>query len=186
MFVEYKVGSRYREPDEEPPVDSVGLFLEGIPIYKIWYAPPLDVELACLEGTCTHIGLLPPTHFPGGMPLFLFRSAAGQSFLVRAPLGAIQEQVEHWATADSNEVMFTLIERGSQIIRQNRIIGITGDFRQRLAKAWLSVKHPVDMRQCQSLLAGMTDQALVNAATLWAYNSKIDEYEQLKSRSTVM
>ena len=177
--VTYEVGSHYREPDEEPPVDSVGLFIEGIPIYKIWYAAPVDVECSCLEGTCTHIGLVPPSEFPGGMPAFLFRDTSGHSLLVRAPLTATQEQVQHWASADSNGFMFLLIERGSQIVRQIRIVGVAEDFRRELKNAWLSVQHPMDLEKVHGIMAGMNDQIVMSTATMWAYNPNTDFYERI-------
>ncbi len=99
---------------------------------------------------------------------------------------ATQEQVERWANADSNGFMFLLIERGPKIIRQIRTLGVTEDFREELADAWLSVQHPVDMQKAQTIIAGMNDQAVINAAVLWAYNPKTDLYERKKSRSAVM
>ena len=147
-------------------------------ILWLCYSPPVDVEYACLEGICTHIGLVPSSKFPGGLPIFLFKDKGGQQLLLRAPLGAMQEQVQAWVAADSNTFMFILIERGSAIIRQIRTMDVPQDFRQYLAKAWMSIKHPVDMRRCNSILAGMTDQDAVNSAVLWAYNPQIDNFEK--------
>ncbi len=186
MFIEYRKGSRYPNPEDEPPADSLALFIEGIPVFKIWYAAPVEVERSCLDGTCTHIGLVPPSIVPGGMPMFLFQDEKRRQLLVRAPLVATQEQVERWANGDSNGFMFVLIERGPQIIRQIRTLGVTEDFRDELSTTWLSVQHPVDMQKAQQILAGMDDQAVVNSAALWAYNPETDLYESKKSRSAVM
>jgi hypothetical protein len=184
QFVEYAVGERYRDPSEEPPGDGGLLFIEGIPIYKIWYAPPLEVERVALAGTCTHIGLLSPAEFPGGLPFFLFRATTGEQLLCRAPLLATQEQVERWASADSNGFLFVLIERGNQIIRQNTILGIPPDFRTTLAGAWLSVQHPIDMHSAGPLLGKMTDQGIINAAaSLWAFNPATQEFERKRPRA---
>lgn len=120
------------------------------------------------------------------MPLFLFQDEKRRHLLVRAPLVATQEDVERWADADSNGFMFLLIERGPKIIRQIRMLGVAEDFREELANAWLSVKHPVDMQKAQRIIAGMDDQTVVNAAALWAYNAKTDAYERKESRSAVM
>jgi hypothetical protein len=182
MFVEYNVGTRYRQPDEEPPMDAAALFMESIPIYKLWYAAPVDVERELLAGQCTHIGLLPPDRFPDGMPLFFFGGASSHSLLVRAPLIATQEQVEGWAVNDSNMFMFVLIERGTQVIQRLRMIGVAQTFRRALAKAWLSVKHPVDMQELQSILTSMNDQSIIEAAALWTYNATTDQFEQQRKR----
>ena len=118
--------------------------------------------------------------------MFLFQDERQRQLLVRAPLIANQEQVEKWADGDSNAFMFLLIERGPKIIRQIRTLGVTEDFREELANAWLSVQHPVDMRKVQEVLSSMDDQAVVSSAMLWAYNPKTDLYERKKSRSAVM
>jgi len=139
-----------------------------------------------LDSTCTHIGLVPPSVVPGGMPMFVFQDEKSRQLLVRAPLVATKEQVERWANGDSNGFMFVLIERGPKIIRQIRTLGVAEDFRQELADAWLSMRHPVDMQNAQRIIGGMDEQAVVNAAALWAYNPRTDRYEQKKSRSAVM
>jgi hypothetical protein len=36
MFLEYARGSRYPHPEDEPPGDSLALFIEGMPIFKMW------------------------------------------------------------------------------------------------------------------------------------------------------
>ena len=186
MFIEYSRDARYPHPEEEPPGDSLALFIEGIPIFKIWYAEPVQLERALLDSTCTHLGLVPPSFIPGGMPMFLFQDERQRQLLVRAPLIATQEQVEKWADGDSNAFMFLFIERGPKIIRQIRTLGVTEDFRDELANAWLSVQHPVDMRKVQGVLRSMDDQSVVSSATLWAYNPKTDLYERRKSRFATM
>jgi hypothetical protein len=57
MTVEYRKGFRYPNLEDEPPADSLALFIEGIPVFKIWHAAPVKVEGSCLDGTCRHIGL---------------------------------------------------------------------------------------------------------------------------------
>jgi hypothetical protein len=175
--ITYARNEPYPQPEDEPPGDSVGLFLEGIPTFKIWLAPPVDLERDLLDSTCTHIGLVPPIIIPGGMPVFLFEDKNHRQFIVRAHLTATQEQVESWVKTDSNGFIFVLIERGSRIIRQIRMLGVAQDFREELGKAWLSVSHPVDMRKAQAVLSSMDGQAVINAAALWAYNSETDLYE---------
>ncbi len=166
--------------------DSLALLIEGIPIFKMWYAAPVEVERSLPDSTCTHIGLVPPSVVPGGMPMFLFQDEKRRQLLVRAPLVASQEQVERWAHADSNGFMFLLIERGPKIIRQIRTLGVTEDLREELKDAWLSVQHPIDMQKAQKILAGIDEQSVVKAAALWAYNPTTDLYERKKSRSAVM
>jgi|GEM_PF-5440780 len=178
MHTHYSVDTPYPRPADQPPDDVVGLFLEGVPIFKLWCAAPVRVERASLKGTCTHIGLVPPPTFPGGLPLFKFRGAAGQSLLVRAPLGATQQEVEEWASADSDAFIFLLIERGPAIVRQIRTLGVPPDFRARLAEAWLSVKHPVNMQSCQSLLAALSDEEVMSAAILWGRNPATGTFQQ--------
>ncbi len=176
MYIHYEVNARYPNPDEQPPGDVVGLFLEAIPIFKLWFAAPIDVERACLKGICTHIGLVPPSIFHGGLPVFHFKAKSGKTLFLRAPLGATQEQVKAWATADSNGFTFLLIERGPAIIRHIRTIGVPQDFRDRLAEAWLSVNHPVDMETCHQLLAKMNDQTLLNNAQRWTYQPSTGKF----------
>jgi hypothetical protein len=176
MFIRYEVNSRYPRPDDAPPGDAVGLFLEDVPIFKIWFGAPLGVKLACLKGVCTHIGLVPPTVFHGGLPVFRFESASGKTLFLRAPLLATQEQVKAWASADSNMFTFLLIERVPAIIRHIRMIGVPQDFRDRLADAWLWVNHPVDMQKCHQSLAEMSDQTLLANAQLWTYQPSTDTF----------
>ncbi len=180
MILQYGIGSKYPLPDPTPPVDSVALFIEAIPVFKIWYAPPLDFEHDALAGTCTHIGLVPHKRFPGGIPLFLFRHNAGGQMLVRAPLIATDEQVQRWCKDDSNGFMFLLIEHPTRIIRQIRTLGVTPDFRHALADAWSSVKHPTDTAIVQKV-SSMADQAVVDAADLWAYNPDTDLFERKRA-----
>lgn len=169
MYIQYEVNATYPHPDEAPPGDVVGLFLEGVPIFKLWFAAPLDVELVCLRGICTHIGLVPPSIIPGGLPVFHFKSSSGKALFLHAPLGATQEQVRAWASADSNTFAFLLIERGPAIMRHIRTIGVPQDFRDRVAQAWLSVNHPVDMQKCCQMLTTMNDQTIWNNAQRWTY-----------------
>jgi hypothetical protein len=176
VYIQYEVNTRYPRPNEEPSGDVVGLFLEGVPIFKLWLAAPIKVELACLRGVCTHIGLVPPSIFQGGLPVFHFKSASGQTLFLRAPLGATQEQVKAWASADSNAFTFLLIERGPAVIRHIRTIGVPQDFRDRVAEAWLSVNHPLDVHKCHQLLARMNDQTLLNNAQLWTYQPRTDRF----------
>lgn len=178
MLTHYKINSPYPYPEEQPPADVAGLFLESIPVFKLWYEAPVDVEYACLKGVCTHIGLIPPLRFPGSLPIFLFRDTVGQSLLLRAPLAAAQEQVRTWASGDSNAFTFVLIERGPAIIRQIRTIGIPEDFRRYLATAWMSIAHPVDMLRCNALLSDMNDQDIIEAAMFWVYNPETDNFEK--------
>jgi hypothetical protein len=178
MYTEYEIDAPYPRPDDQPSGDATGLCLEGVPIFKLWCAAPVRVERACLAGKCTHIGLVPPPTFPGGLPLFKFRGAAGQSLLVRAPLAATQAQVEEWASADSDAFIFLLIERGPAIVRQIRTIGVPPEFRARLVEAWLSVKHPVNMQSCQSLLAALSDEEVMSAAILWGRNPVTGTFQQ--------
>jgi hypothetical protein len=177
MIIEYLKGSRYPDPSEEPPIDSIGLFIEAIPVFKIWYAPPVDFERDCLDSSCSHIGLLPPSLFPGGLPFFLFVNSERKTFMVRAPLAATQEQVNSWASADSNGFIFVLIERGTKIIRQIRTLGVPPNYRRALAKAWLSTTHPINMQKSQTLLANMTEPDIFKAAAVWAYDSEEDNFE---------
>ena len=186
IFIEYTRDSRYPYPEDEPAGDSLALFIETTPIFKLWYSAPVEMERSLLDSTCTHISLVPPSVVLGGMPMFLFQDVKGRQLLVRAPLIATQEQVERWANADSNVFMFLLIERGPKIIRQMRALGVTEDFREKLADAWQSVQHPVDMQKAQAIIADMNDHAVINASVLWAYNPKTDLYERKKSRSAVM
>jgi hypothetical protein len=72
--ITYARNEPYPQSGDEPPGDSVGLFLEGIPTFKIWFAPPVDLERDLLDSTCTHIGLVPPIIIPGGGTLRSFKS----------------------------------------------------------------------------------------------------------------
>jgi hypothetical protein len=176
MYIAYEVNTRYPSPDEQPPSDGVALVLEGIPFFKLWLAAPLDVELACLKGVCTHIGLVPPSIFHGGLPFFHFKSTSGKTLFVRAPLGATQEQVKAWASADANAFTFLLMEREPAMVRHIRTIGVPQDFRDRVAEAWLSINHPIDMQKCHQLLAKMNDQTLWNNAQRWTYQPGTDRF----------
>jgi len=177
VVIEYRVGSRYYRPSEEPPIDAVGLFIEATPVFKIWFAPPLDFERECLAGRCSAIGFLPPQHVPGGVPFARFEHPARGSMFVRAPISVDQEVFEKWAASDTNGFMLVLIERGSQIVRQIRHIGIPDDYRRKLVKAWSDFTHPFDLDEAVNAMGKMSDQQIVDASDVWVYNADTDDFE---------
>jgi hypothetical protein len=148
---------------DEPPADSLALFIEDVPIFKIWYAAPVEVSIACWTALVRISAWCRLTLFRVACRCFYFRMTSGGSSLC-APLIATQEQAERWANADSNGFMFLLIERDPKMIRQIRTPDITEDFGEELANASLSAQYPVDMQKVQRIIAGMDDQAVVNAA----------------------
>ncbi len=44
MFIEYSRDTQYPYPEDEPSADSLALFIEGIPIFKMWYVAPVEVH----------------------------------------------------------------------------------------------------------------------------------------------
>jgi hypothetical protein len=172
VFTKYRKNKPYEGREDEPTADSISLSLdEGVPIYRLWLAPPVKVEHDCLKGPWTHFALLPTDQFPGGLPMFVFRNGK-DSLVVRAPVFATEEQVKTWASTDSNVVMFLLIERGSRVLRQIRTVGLPTELRQRLATEWRAVPHPVEPVRCQQLIASMNDEAALLAADVWEFKGE--------------
>jgi hypothetical protein len=186
LFINYDVDSFYDGLENQSPKrDAVGLLFEGIPIYKIWLDPPLDVELSLLQGTCTHIGLTAPSKYFGTFPFFIFRNEQGVEFRVQAPMCSLKRQVQRWGDGDSNMFVFLLIERASRIVRSITCLGVPLDFRRTLIALWSSGEQARDLEGSLRLERTIIfrESMLNHAYAVWTYNSDRDEFEHTKQPS---
>jgi hypothetical protein len=188
--VTYTKGEEYPLPLDTPVADTGFMSIDGSPTFHMLFSAPLDHEARCLAGACTHIGIVPASEFPGGIPVFLFQSDRGEQVCVASPMDApspvVANWVNTWGGADSTlTVIFLLIERQTKIIREHRIVEVSHAFREAWVHAALKDRHPIDTRHWEALRAELGsgfDQAIVNAATLWAWNSKTERWEEAKRR----
>jgi hypothetical protein len=186
--VTYTKGEVYPLPLDMPVADTGFMSVDGSPTFHALFSAPLDYEERCLAGGCTHIGIVPASEFPGGIPVFLFQSKKGEQMCVASPMHApwpvVGNWVNTWGSGDSTlTVIFLLIDRQTRIIHGHRIVEVSHAFREAWVQAALKDRHPIDTRHWEELRAELGsgfDQTIVNAATLWAWNSKTERWEEAK------
>jgi hypothetical protein len=160
--------------------DRIGLNLRcGYPTYEIVLKKPYDGECLDLDGLCKVITILyHKDHYPYGLLGAVFGSGEGKGqWYLRAPLCASQEQVREWVSADTNIVMFVLIDADTGIVANLRTIGLNDEILAQLKLIWGGIDHGDKSVACfNSLVDSISQNELFSVSRRWVYDASEDDF----------
>lgn len=160
--------------------DRIGLNLRyGHPTYEIVLKKPYDGECLTLDALCKAVTILyHKDHYPYGLLGVVFESNVGEGqWYLRAPLCASQEQVREWILADTNIVMFVLIDADTGIVAHIRIIGLNDEILAQLKLIWGSMEHGDESVDCfNSLVDSISQDELFSVSRRWVYDADEDDF----------
>lgn len=160
-----------------PPHGGQAIGLEtGCVGVDMFYAPPIDWEVAALAGTCVAYGM----HLTQDIlvPIFVFQGA-GSQWAIHAPVQASNQAVDEWIRDGTNRVNFCLMEAGTGIVRQLRHIGLEADFTLLMKTALAHVPHPANLAAYASLLDEIGPEGLWQGAKQWVWDRQAGEFRQV-------
>ncbi|MDX5935621.1 hypothetical protein SIL73_13070 [Acidithiobacillus thiooxidans] len=175
-------------PRDIPREDCrVGLNLHfGFLTYEIIFKKPYDAECLVLDGLCKAITIFHDKYrYPYGLFGVLFEAKPnvkgidfGNLYLC-APLIASLDQVRAWVAADTNIVMFVLIDADTGIVEQIRTIGLNMEILLQLKSIWGNLTDNNDsFARFNFLMESLSNSKnkLFSMSSKWIYNEDIDDF----------
>lgn len=172
------VGDEFPLSSERPPMDSATAMLLPTGVYFILQvAPPLDQEMMMLETINRIRGLY--TDPETGWPVISFHFEGGAVY--QNALMTRDADNLGWFDYEANGCFFVLVDRTTNIVQKQCILGLEPDYKSALGDALRKAHGPINGETAARLAQIDPSEALFGGRA-WVWNDEGEQFVEIEER----